>query len=63
MGQGGGKRARKVKEDGIVNKIIPTIVKTPKSRGIGHIPKARTPSTMRIAAAAMPSSEVAVSKI
>ncbi len=38
------------------------VVKTPKSRGIGYIPKAKTPNSMRIAAAAMPSSEVEVSK-
>mmetsp|Transcript_1127 Transcript_1127/g.2377 ORF Transcript_1127/g.2377 Transcript_1127/m.2377 type:complete len:122 (+) Transcript_1127:367-732(+) len=33
----------------------------PSSRGIGYIPKARTPSSHRVLVAAMPSAEVAVS--
>ncbi len=33
----------------------------PSSRGIGYIPKARTPSSLCVLVAAMPSAEVAVS--
>ncbi len=61
MGGCGGKRGQKFKGNGTLKEKIPSTAKTPKSGGIGYIPKARTPSSMCIAAATMPSSKVAVS--
>ncbi len=56
------KRGWQFKDDGTLKEKIPSTVKTPKSRGIGYISEASTPSSMCFAAAAMPSSEVAVTK-
>ncbi len=62
MDRHGGKQGWKSKDHETLNGKIACAVKTPKSRGIGYIPKAKTPSSMHIAVAAMSSSEVAVSK-